>query len=183
MSQTWAAGGEVWIGDETALREFPPLRGAWAKRGVQQQVVISGRNAQRVVWGAVNVATGELVRLGRARARKEDARAFVECLGQVRPGVAKLLVWDNAPPQHPTLVREAAAAVGITRTFLPFRAPELNPCEDLWRQLKGVVAGNRAYDSIDTVLEHALTWLDALTPDEVRYRSGLASSKFNWLPT
>jgi transposase len=183
MSQTVAAGGEVWIGDETALRAFPPLRAAWAKRGVQQQVVSSGRNAQRVIWGAVNVVTGECVRVGRLRARKEDAQAFVATLGQVRPDVAKLLVWDNAPPHHPTLVRQAAEAAGITRTFLPFRAPELNPCEDRWRQLKGVVAGNRAYASVDALLDQALAWLDALTPAEVLRRSGLASSKFNWLPT
>ena len=28
-----AAGGEVWVADETALREFPPLRAGWSKRG------------------------------------------------------------------------------------------------------------------------------------------------------
>jgi transposase len=183
MSQTLDAGGEVWIGDETALREFPPLRAGWAKRGRQQQVVISGRNAQRVIWAAVNVVTGELVRLGRERARKEDAQAFVETLGRLRPGVAKLLVWDNAPPHQPKLVRQAAEAAHITRSFLPFRAPELNPCEDLWRLLKGVVAANRAYASVEDLLERALAWLDALTPTEVLRRSGLASSKFNWLPT
>ncbi len=30
-----AAGGSVWCGDETILREFPPLRAAWAQRGEQ----------------------------------------------------------------------------------------------------------------------------------------------------
>ena len=183
MSAALAAGNEVWFGDETTLREFPPLRAAWAKRGTQQQVVISGRNAQRVIWGAVNVVTGECGRVGRPRARKEDAQAVVETRGQVRPAVGKLLVWDNAPPHQPTLVRQAAEAAGITRAFLPFRAPELNPCEDLWRQLKGVVAGNRASASVDALLDQALAWLDALTPAEVLRRSGLTSSKFNWLPT
>ena len=183
MSQMVAAGGEVWSGDETALRAFPPLRAAWAKRGVQQQVVISGRNAQRVIWGAVNVVTGELVRLGRERARKADAVAFIEQLGQLRPGVAKLLVWDHASPHQPTGVRQAAEAAHITRSFLPFRAPELNPCEDLWRLLKGVVAANRAYVGVEDLLARALAWLDALTSTEVLRRSRLASSKFNWLPT
>src|SRR5258706_1811609 len=98
MSQMLATGGEVWIGDETALREFPPLRAAWAKRGVQQQVVISGRNAQRVIWGAVNVVTGECVRVGRLRARKEEALALVGTPGSVRPDIAKLLACDYVPP-------------------------------------------------------------------------------------
>ena len=124
-----AAGGEVWVGDETAVRACPPLRAAWARRGQQAVVTLSGRNARRVVHGALNVATGEVVRLVRERGRGPDVAALVAALGAVRPGTPKLLVWDNAPP-HPTkAARNTAAAVGVALTWLPFRSPELNPCE------------------------------------------------------
>src|SRR5450432_2959322 len=93
-----AAGGEVWFGDETTLREFPPLRASWARRGEQQVVVVSGRNSRRVMHGALNAATGDLVALVRERSRQDDCAAFIEALGRVRPEVPKLLVWDNAPP-------------------------------------------------------------------------------------
>lgn len=33
------AGGEVCFGDETSLREFPPLRAAWSRIGEQVEVV------------------------------------------------------------------------------------------------------------------------------------------------
>ena len=183
MSQMLAAGGEVWMGDETRLREFPPLRCAWARVGQQAQVVVSGRNAQRVLLGAVNILTGHVVRLVRERCRKDDARAFVEQLGIEHPGTRKLLIWDNAPPHHPRMVREAAEAAQITIGFLPFRAPELMPCEDLWRLLKVDIAANRAYTTMEELVERVLRRLDALTPDEVLRCSGLTSSKFNWLPT
>ena len=62
-----AAGGEVWVGDETTLREFPPLRAAWSRRGQQAKVVLSGRNARRVSVGALNVTTGALMRVVRER--------------------------------------------------------------------------------------------------------------------
>lgn len=65
-----ASGGEVWFGDETTLREFPPLRASWAKRGQQREVVISGRNGRRVIHGALNAHSGELVKLGRERSRQ-----------------------------------------------------------------------------------------------------------------
>lgn len=123
-----AAGGEVWFGDETTLREFPPLRAAWAQRGEQAVVVVSGRNSRRVVHGALNAATGDLVTLIRERSRQDDCLAFVETLGQVRPDIPKLLVWDNAPPHHPKRVLATAAAAQITIAWLPFRAPELLPC-------------------------------------------------------
>lgn len=183
MSAVLAVGGEVWFGDETTLREFPPLRACWAKRGQQRAVVISGRNARRVIHGALHARTGELVTLGRERSRQDDCIAFLEALGQVRPDTPKLLIWDNAPPHHPKRVAAAAEKAHITIAWLPFRSPELNPCEDVWRLLKQVVAANRVYDTMEVLLAQALTWLRACSPTSVLVRSGLTSSKFDWLPT
>jgi transposase len=146
-------------------------------------VVISGRNDRRVVHGLVNVASGELLHLVRERGRGADVAAAVEALGQQHPGIPKLLVWDNAPPHHTHLARDAAAAAGVELAWLPFRSPELNPCEDLWRQLKATVAANRAYSSVDVLGEHASAWLDALAPDDVLRLASLHSHKFEWLPT
>jgi DDE superfamily endonuclease len=58
------------------------------------------------------------------------------------------------------LVREAAAAGGVEIAWLPFRAPELNPCEDLWRVLKGKIAGNRVFADLAAA---ASRWLSDLT--------------------
>ena len=178
-----AAGGEVWVGDETALREFPPLRAGWSRRGEPAVVTISGRNARRTILGALNATTGELVRVVRGRCRADDVLAAVEALGAVRPGVPKLLVWDNAPPHKPHRVRDAAHAAGIAIAFLPFRSPELMPLEDLWRGLKQTVAANRCYPSLEELAERAVAWLDGMTDAERRRRCGLLSSKYQWLPT
>src|SRR5262249_60671540 len=84
--------------------------------------------------------------------------------GRVWPEVPKLLVWDNAPPHHPKRVQAVAAAANIRLGFLPFRAPELMPCEDLWRLAKAVVAANRVYQVVQEQAERAVTWLAALSP-------------------
>lgn len=178
-----AAGGEVWVGDETALREFPPLRAGWSKRGEPATVLISGRNGRRTLLGALHVATGEVVHTGRERGRTDDMLAAVARLGAVRPATPKLLIWDNAPPHHPHRVRDAAAAVGITVAFLPFRSPELMPLEDVWRGLKQTVAANRCYASLDEQAERAVAWLDGMSAEDRRRRCGLHTSKFDWLPT
>ena len=173
----------MWFGDETTLREYPPLRCAWARRGQPANVVISGRNARRVLHGALHAATGEFVRLLRERSRQDDCLAFIEVLGAIRPQVPKLLIWDNAPPHHPKRVLEAAARLHITIVWLPFRAPELNPCEDLWRLMKAVVAANRCAADMDALAQQAVTWLDALSPDDRLRCSGLLGTKFQWLLT
>jgi transposase len=185
-----AAGGEVWCGDETTVREFPPLRAAWAKRGRQQVVVISGRNGRRVIHGALNAASGDFVSLIRERSRQDDCVAFMQTLAQVHPDVPKLLVWDNAPPHHPKRVAAAAEAAHITIAWLPFRSPELMPCEDLWRLSKAQVAANRPYqedqaaaDLVQGLAEQAVHSIAALSPLDRLRCSGMLGSKFQWLST
>jgi transposase len=175
------AGGEIWFGDETSLREFPPLRAAWSRIGEQAEVIISGRNARRTVVGFLHVLPGKLVRTVRQRGRGEDIAAGVRKLGDA--GVRRLLIWDNAPPHQARVARDATEALGVEIVKLPFRSPELNPLEDLWRSLKAVVAANRAYESVDELAERAVDYLDELSEDDVLRLSGLLSSKFNWLPT
>ncbi len=178
-----AAGGEVWVADETALREFPPLRAGWSQRGTPARVLISGRHTRRTILGARNVTTGDLVHTVRQRCRTDDVLAAVIALGAVRPEVPKLLIWDNAPPHHPHRVRDAAHAAGITLAFLPFRSPELMPLEELWRGLKQTVAANRGYASLAELVDRALAWLEGMTDAERHRRCGLQSSKYLWLPT
>jgi transposase len=176
-------GGSVWFADETTLREFPPLRAGWARRGEQAVVTISGRNARRVLHGALNIATGEMVRVVRERNRGPDSAALIAALAARTPAGRSLLVWDNAPPHHTHVARETAEATGITIVPLPFRAPELMPCEDVWRGMKRVVAANRAYAAVDELAARAVTWLDDCAPAALLRIAGLQSSKFDWLPT
>ena len=73
-----AAGGEVWVGDETTLWEFPPLRAAWSRRGRQAEVVISRRNAGRVIVVLIT-----------------DRRAKLFQLFELRPAFGGVVVRDR----------------------------------------------------------------------------------------
>jgi hypothetical protein len=135
------------LGDATTRRAVPPLRARGARRGQQRAVVMSGRTGRRVIHGARTAHRGDRVPGLRAR-RRQDGRqdagiACSERLGQVRPEVPKLLIWDKAPPHPPKRVREAAEKAQITSAWLPFRSPALNPLEDLWRLLTAAVAATR----------------------------------------
>lgn len=165
------------------MRAFPPLRAAWSRKGTQQVVVISGRNGRRGLPGALNPPSGEIVRVVRERNRQDDAVAFSTARGPVRPDVPTVLIWDNTPPHQPRRVHEAATAAGIAIAWLPFRSPELTPCEDLWLHLRAAVAANRVFAAMDLWATHALAWLDALTPADCLRLASLQASKFLWLPT
>jgi transposase len=85
-------------------------------------------------------------------------------------------------PNSERVLAEAEQA-HVTIAWLPFRAPELMPCEDLWRRTKAVVAANRVYATVQELAERAIAWLQALTPTERLRQSGLLSAKFQWLST
>jgi hypothetical protein len=51
--------------DWTLLRLFPPWRAAWARVGTPAMVPVTGRNAKRVLFGAINIRTGHRVVLCR----------------------------------------------------------------------------------------------------------------------
>jgi hypothetical protein len=47
--------------DEIILRLFPVLRRAWSQPGEQATIAITGENQQRVLFGTINMYTGQLI--------------------------------------------------------------------------------------------------------------------------
>src|SRR6478609_5491607 len=64
--------------DETDLLLFPPLRAKWAQRGEPAKVWLTGRNARRVIFGAMNLLTGTRVLLPRLKGWSADFQAFLD---------------------------------------------------------------------------------------------------------
>jgi transposase len=74
----------------------------------------------------------------------DDVVAFLEHLLREVPG-RMVLLWDGAPIHRSRRIREFLANGAAHRLHLeqlPAYAPELNPGEGLWQQLKGVELRN-----------------------------------------
>jgi transposase len=70
----------------------------------------------------------------------EDVVAFLEHLLREIPG-RLVLIWDGAPIHRSQVIKDFLASGAAQRMHLerlPAYAPELNPGEGLWQQLKGV---------------------------------------------
>jgi transposase len=72
-------------------------------------------------------------------------------------GQKATLVWDGLPAHRSKVMR---AWLGRQRSWLvveplPAYAPELNPVEPLWSNLKGVELANLAGDSLEDVIAAA----------------------------
>jgi transposase InsO family protein len=174
-------GDAVLFADWTLLRLFPPLRALWAPVGAQATVPISGANARRVLFGAINLVTAHRIVLPRRAAGQADAQAFLrELRRRYRRARTIWLLLDRASGHTAAATQRLAAALGIALLWLPKQHPELNAMDQLWRELKRLIAANRQADSIDALADDATTWVLGLTPTQARRKAGMASERF-WL--
>jgi transposase len=173
----------VLVADETILRLFPPLRQAWGLRGRQVCVPVSGRNARRVLFGAINVRTGRRVVRRAGSMRLGEVHAFLRELRRHyhRPG-RLWLILDRHGSHDSASTSRVADGLRIELLFLPRQCPELNPMDHLWRGAKAQVSSNRQYDDIDQQADEAERWVLILSPREAKRKAGMLSKNF-WLVT
>jgi transposase len=156
------------------------LRAAWARQGQQAQVSISGRNAKRVLYGAINIFSGHRIVLVKS---KSSIDYFIEFLLLIRRSYRSrriYLLLDRASWHDHRRVRQSAAELDIELLWLPPQSPELNPMDQLWRELKQKIAANRQYDDIDQLAAMAVEWLRALTRHSALRKAAMGAPSF-WL--
>ncbi len=166
--------------DETDLSLFPPLRSSWSPRGHPQEVLLSGKNDRRVLFGALSVRTGHRVSLVRERHRGEDFRAFLEVVHRHYRAWYVVVLLDEDSSHTAGESQLLAADYGLALIWLPKRSPHLNPMDHLWRHVKGVALANRQYVLIGDLVTHALNYLDSLSPRQTLRKAGVLSPDF-WL--
>jgi hypothetical protein len=164
--------------DETDLLLLPPLRAGWSLRGEPAEVHISGRNARRVIFGAMNLRTGTRLLLPQPKGRAGNFQAFLKEIRWHYRGWHVALLLDE-DPSH-TAKSSLRAAEGMTLLWLPKRSPELNPMDTLWGQAKDVVAANEQYGTIEDQVDRFLAHLNGLSGQEALHTSGVLSDDF-WL--
>jgi len=108
----------------------------WSKRGVTPIL------QHQFNWDNLSIAAGITswqfyFRLYEGTMRKEEIRDFLQHLWkQIHQPI--LLIWDRLPAHRSRLVSDYVNSLNgaIELHYLPAYAPELNPAEYIWAQLK-----------------------------------------------
>lgn len=166
--------------DETDLLLFPPLRAGWAQRGHPAEVPLSGRNARRVVFGALHVRTGHRLLMPRHRQRGEDFRAFLGLVAGHYRGWEVWLLLDEDPSHTADDSVALARELGIGLLWLPKRCPDLNAMDHLWGHAKDETCANHQDPSIDHRVDCFTHYIQRLSAEEARRKAGILSDNF-WL--
>jgi DDE superfamily endonuclease len=159
-----AAASGAWIvfEDEAGQNLRPPKARTWARRGHTPVVRVCGKGSGRVsVAGLVCLkpgARGHLFyrvrihrgRKGERRSMSEEDYAELIAAAHTQLHAPVILIWDN-------LNTHISAAMGrfvsshpdwLTEVRLPSYAPELNPAEGAWANMKNGL-GNLAARDVD----------------------------------
>ena len=129
-------------------------------------------------FAALNYRTGHLLTMSRKKQTSEEFSAFMRYLCLQYRGWNVALVLDSDSSHTSKGSRAAAQRLGILLLFLPFRAPELNPVDQLWGKAKQKICANRQYENIDELERRFSRYLRSLSPDEVLQKSGVRSPRF-----
>jgi hypothetical protein len=170
----------VLVEDETDLLLFPPLRAMWSPCGIPAQVMLSGWNAKRVVFGCMNLVTGHRVFLARRRQRAQDFQASLRLVRRQYRGWQVTMVLDSHKSHDARGSQLLAAQLGIRLLWLPKRAPEPNPMDTLWGQGKDAICANKQFTTIDEQVAAFINHLNGLSNHEALQTSGVLSRQF-WL--
>jgi hypothetical protein len=166
--------------DETDLLLFPPLRSAWSLRGHPKEVRLSGRNARRVVFGALNLRTGCRLFLPREHQRAADFQAFLRLVHSCYRGWHMALLLDEDPSHTAKGSVQLAGACDLDLLWLPKRSPKRNPMGTRGGQGKDVISADKQYATIDEQVARFIEYLESLSVWEALHTAGVYSKRF-WL--
>lgn len=154
-----AAQQRAWIffEDESGFSQQPSIRRTWAPRG--QTPVLKARGNH---WSRTSVAAALGFRWDGGRSRllarskpdshdTESLMAFLKDLKRFVQGRRVILVWDHLPAHRSKVMKrflfEQRAWLQIE--WLPGYAPDLNPAEGVWNNIKAREMANFCPDYMD----------------------------------
>ena len=135
-------------------------RPCWAPVGIRPKVAAQLIREYIYLYGAVAPKDGACVYLIMPTSNTACFQIFLDVLSRRFARQDILLVLDGAPNHRG---RDLAVPGNITLLSLPPYAPELNPKENLWDEIREKIFKNYALKSIDAVyakLNEAISYIN-----------------------
>ena len=125
----------------------------WARRGSRPRQPADQRSESAYLFGAICPARGAGAALALPFADTEGMQLHLKEISRtIAKGAHAVLLLDRAG-WHTT--GHLVVPKNLTLIFLPSRAPELNPVENVWLYLRQNWLSNRVFDTYEAIVEAA----------------------------
>jgi hypothetical protein len=158
---------EVWFQDEARIGQKNGIVRQWARRGSRPLQPADQRYESAYLFGAICPARGTGAALAMPYADTEAMQLHLDEIARtVAQGAHAVLLLDRAG-WHTT--GSLVIPKNMTVVFLPSRAPELNPVENVWQYLRQNWLSNRVFDTYEAIVDAACdAWRKLLAqPDTI----------------
>ncbi len=156
----------VLYADESRIQLLPLIRAMWHWVGQQVRVPTPGTNVWRALFGALNLRDGRWHYLVREHVYAEDFIVFLEHLLTVYASETVILIVDNYSSHTARSVKAWLADHPRLQLFyLPTYCSHLNPVEQIWLRLKGRIAADRLYGSLQCLLDAVDRFFHDMSPE------------------
>ena len=144
---------EIWFQDEARIGQKNGMVRQWARRGSRPRQPADQRYDSAYLFGAICPARGTGAGLALPYVDTEAMQLHLDEISRmVARGAHAVLLLDRAG-WHTT--GNLKIPKNMTLIFLPSRAPELNPVENVWQYLRQTWLSNRVFDTYEAIIEAA----------------------------
>ena len=123
----------MWTQDETRIGLMPIQRRRITAKGIRPIISSEIKREYEYLFGMIEPLTGKSFMLELPSLETETMQIFMDEFIKTDPESLHLILIDNAS-SHTT--KKLKVAENIVFIFLPAYAPELNPIERFWKELK-----------------------------------------------
>jgi len=150
--------------DEAGFGRINKPKYCWCGDGIRPEVPCHHIREYRYAYGAVEPMSGEGFFLVMPYCNTECMNIFLEELAKTYPDDDLLLVCDGAA-WH----KSSAMMIpnNITLLHIPPYTPEMNPIEQIWRELRTKGFKNEVFQTLEKVVDRLCLAINNLTPNTI----------------
>lgn len=142
---------DVWFQDEARVGQRGTVTRLWAEKGTRPRVIRQQQFEYAYIFGAVCPQRDEAIGLVLPTVNIDGMRLHLEQIATAVPeGRHAVLILDRAG-------WHTSKKIGVYKNLsilpLPAASPELNPTEQVWRQLRDEELANRCFNDYEDIVQ------------------------------
>lgn len=155
--------------DEAGFGRINKPKYCWCFPGHRPTVPCHHIREYRYAYGAVEPLTGDAFFLVLPYSNTVCMNLFLQELSQTYPDDQILLVCDGAAWHKATAL---TIPQNIRLFFLPPATPEMNPIEQIWKEIRKRGFRNEIFQTLDEVIDRLCDTISSLSRDTVKSITG-----------
>ena len=155
--------------DEAGFGRINKPKYCWCFSGLRPTIPCHHIREYRYAYGAVEPLTGDSAFLILPNSDSTCMNIFLRHLAETYSNDKIILVCDSAS-WHRAKTLEIPASIQII--YLPPATPEMNPIEQIWKEIRKRGFKNEIFQTLEKVVDRLCSVINSLSPDTIKSITG-----------